>query len=198
MHGGCAVHGLLETHQEPGQERKHHGHQQLQPGFPGAEPGRHRPGDGGDGEHTAEHPDAGNGPLPRRSDPHPVHQQAAEGLPRHGGHREEGDAEQSHGEGLGEDEEGPDAAGQHVVRRKLPFAHGGQDPRQPGPALGQAREMTVMTTSPVLKLTTAAPIPSSSATPRAPLIRPWIGMNNPVATAMGRPDDQRETAVCGS
>ena len=82
------------------------------PDSAGAEPGRHRPGDGGDGEHTAEHPDAGDGPLARRADPHPVHQQAAEGLPRHGGHGEEGDAEQSHGEGLGEDEEGADAAGQ--------------------------------------------------------------------------------------
>ncbi len=75
--------------------------------------------------------------LAGRADPHPVHEQPAQGLPGHGGDGEQGDPQQAHGEGLGKDEEPADAAGQEVVGRELALPDGREDPPQPGPAAGQ-------------------------------------------------------------
>ena len=64
VHGGGAVHGLLETHQEARGQAAASPAAARQPqlGLRRAlKRGRHRPGDGGDGEHAADDADAGDG-----------------------------------------------------------------------------------------------------------------------------------------
>src|SRR6478736_8730126 len=58
---------------------------------------------------------------------------------------------------------------------------------RPARPRGNTREMRIITSRPVLKLTAAAAIPSFRRAPRAPLMRPWTGMARPEPTARGRP-----------
>ena len=69
------------------------------------------------------------GPMPSRSTSSPL-----SGLAGDGGHGEQGHAQEAHSEGLGEDEQRADPAGQDVHRREGPAADGGKDPGQAGAA----------------------------------------------------------------
>ena len=58
--------------------------------------------------------------------------------------------------------------------------------------------MAVIRTSPVVKLTTAAAMPSARPTPSAPLMRPWTGMNKAGGHGQGQAREKREAVRDGS